>query len=50
MAQWVDMWALENKNHASFSRLFDSLGAIQQIGCLDSASSIVVTHQHALNA
>ena len=50
MAQWVDMEALENKNHASLLYFFDSLGAILQISSLESASSWVVTHQHALSA
>ena len=31
MAQWVDMEALENKNHAFLSWFFDSLGTIRQI-------------------
>ena len=31
MAQWVDMEALENKNDASLSCFFDSLGAVRQI-------------------
>ena len=43
MAQWVDMRALENKNHASLM-LFDSLGAIRQI------SRVIITHQHVLSA
>ena len=49
MAQWVDMEALENKNHASLLCFFDSLGAIRKISCLESASRRVVTHQHALS-
>ena len=31
MAQWVDMEALENKNHASLACYFDSLGVVRQI-------------------
>ena len=50
MAQWVDMEALENKNHASPLCFFDSMGAIRKISCLESASSKVVTHRHALSA
>ena len=50
MAQWVDMKALENKKHASLLCFFDSLGAIRQISFLESASSRVVTHKHALSA
>ena len=49
MAQWVDMRALENKNHASLM-LFESLGAIRQISSHESVSSRVVTHRHALSA
>ena len=30
--------------------LFDSLGEMRQISCLESASSSVVMDQHALNA
>ena len=36
MAQWVDMEALENKNHASLVCFYDSLGAIRQISSLES--------------
>ena len=50
MVQWVDMKALENKNHASLVCFFDSLGAIRQISSLEPASSRVVTNQHALSA
>ena len=50
MAQWADMEASENKNHASLSCFYDSLGAIRQISYLESASSRVATHRHALSA
>ena len=50
MAQWVDTEALENKNHASLLCSFDYLRAIRQISSLESASSRVVTHRHALSA
>ena len=50
MAQWVDMEALENENHASLLFFFYSLGSIQQLNSLESASSRVVTNQHALSA
>ena len=50
MAQWVDMEVLEYKNHASLVCFVYSLGAIRQISSLESASSRVVTHQHALSA
>ena len=49
IAQWVDMEVLENKNHVSLM-LFDSLGAVQEINGLQSASSRVITHRHALSA
>ena len=48
MAQWVDMEALENKNHASILCFFTIW--IWQMSSLESASNRVVTHQHALNA
>ena len=35
MAQWVDMEALENKNHASLLCFFDSMGAIRRISSLE---------------
>ena len=50
MAQWVDMKALEKENHASLVLFFYYLGAIRQISSLESASSRVVMHQHALSA
>ena len=48
MAQWADMEAL--KNHASLWCFFDFLGAVRQINSLETASSRVVTHRHALSA
>ena len=50
MAQWVDMGALENRNHASLLWFFDSLGAIRHISSLESASSRIVRHRYALSA
>ena len=50
MVQWVGMVALENKNHAPLLCFFGSLDVIRQISSLESASSRVVTHQHALSA
>ena len=50
MAQWVDMEAFKNGNHASHSCFYDFLGAVRQISGLESASSRVITHRHALSA
>ena len=47
MAQWVDMEALRNKNHASLSCFFDCLDTVRQISSLESASS---GGGHAVNA
>ena len=48
MAQWV--WRLFEIKSRVFLMLFDSLGAIRQISSLESASSRVAMHQHALSA
>ena len=49
-AQWVDMGALENRNHASLSCFFSTLGAVRQISSGESVSSKVVMRRHALSA
>ena len=52
VSEWVDMEALESKNHASLLCFFDSLGAIRQVSSLESAADYQpeVRQRHSLSA